>query len=203
MLVELITNYIGHFSYLGIFILLFLSSVGLPLPEEMVLFVAGYFMFFGIVTWLPTIFIALAEIILGDNLGYFIGFKRGEWFMGLIRAKKFLPTKLFVKAEKFFNVHGNKSIFLARFLVGLRFFVPIISGYFKISWKKFFIYDTLGAVIWTPLVIFISYHVGNLTAVVAGARRITHTVYWVLVVVVAFYVLLRFVASELFNGDNK
>ena len=101
-----------------------------------------------------------------------------------------MPENLFYKVEKFFKKHGNWAVFFARFFVGFRFYMSIVAGYFKMPLKKFILYDALGAVIWTPFIIFLSYHVGNLALIIADARKITHKVYFFVGI---FFLIILFI----------
>ena len=192
-----------QFSYTITFVLLFLSGIGLPLPEEIVLFVLGYLIFLGDIHWWSALILSLAGILLGDIAAYYLGAKKGEWLINFIKVKSFLPARLFYKVERFFKKHGDWAVFFARFLVGFRSYTSIIAGYFKVPFKKFIFYDTLGAIIWTPFVIFLSYHVGNLALIVADARRITHRVYFVTGAIFLIILLINFLWGILSDGEGR
>ena len=201
MINNFIIDFSQQFSYTIAFVLLFLSGVGLPLPEEIVLFVSGYLIFLGQMHWWPAIILSLLGILLGDITGYFFGLKKGEWLINLIKVKSFLPEHLFYKVEKFFKKHGNWAVFFARFFVGFRFYMSIVAGYFKMPLKKFIFYDVLGAIIWTPFVIFLSYHVGNLALIITDARKITHKVYFAAGTIFLTILLINFLWEIL--SDDK
>ncbi len=202
MINNFVTDFSQQFSYTTTFVLLFLSGVGLPLPEEIVLFVLGYLIFLGQMHWWPAIILSFLGILLGDVAGYFFGLKKGEWLISLIKIKSFLPENLFYKVEKFFKKHGNWAVFFARFFVGFRFYMSIVAGYFKMPLKKFIFYDALGAIIWTPFVIFLSYHVGNLALIIVDTRRITHRVYFVAGIIFLTILLINFLWEVLSNGED-
>ena len=77
MFSNLIIDLSQQFSYAISFALLFLSGLGLPLPEEIVLFVLGYLIFLGKMHWWPAIILSLVAILMGDIAGYFFGLKKG------------------------------------------------------------------------------------------------------------------------------
>ena len=203
MMNNFIIDFSQQFSYTIAFVLLFLSGVGLPLPEEIVLFVLGYLIFLGQMHWLPAIILSLVGILLGDVVGYFFGLKKGVWLINLIKVKHFLPERLFYKVEKFFKKHGNWAVFFARFFVGFRFYMSIVAGYFKMPFKKFIFYDALGAIIWTPFVIFLSYHVGNLALIIADAKKITHRVYLVAGIVFLIILFINFLWEILSDSEDQ
>ncbi|KKR10469.1 MAG: hypothetical protein UT37_C0001G0024 [Parcubacteria group bacterium GW2011_GWA2_39_18] len=204
MMNNFIIDFSQQFSYTIAFVLLFLSGVGFPLPEEIVLFVLGYLIFLGQMHWWPVIILSLAGILLGDIAGYFFGLKKGEWLINLIKVKRFLPEHLFYKVEKFFKKHGNWAVFFARFFVGFRFYMCIVAGYFKMPLKKFIFYDVLGAILWTPFIIFLSYHVGNLALIIMDAKRITHKIYIVVGIFFLIILLINFLWEILSDdGENQ
>jgi hypothetical protein len=66
---ELIT----HWGYAGIFVVVILGNIGLPVPEETVLAVAGYLVWSGRLHLLPVLLVGLASAVVGDNVGYWLG----------------------------------------------------------------------------------------------------------------------------------
>lgn len=203
MFANFVTNSVGQFSYIAIFALLFLSSVGLPLPEELVLFATGYFIYFGLISWWPALIIALLGIVLGDVTGYWFGRTKGGQLIDWARTRARFFGRIFEKIEKFFTRHGYRTVFLGRFLVGFRFYISVVAGYFKMPLKQFIFYDTLGAIIWTPFIIFISYHVGNLAVVLLDAKKITHRAYLILAISLAIYVMFKILSDWWLNEEGR
>lgn len=206
MILEFLSSNIEHFSYLGIAVLIGLTSIGAPFPEEAVLLLAGYFVFIGIVKLKYTILFALIGVLIGDNIAYYIGFKKGADFFKLLGRRFKIIGRNINRVLRFFHEHHNKSIFFGRFLMGIRFLVPFMAGSLKIPPRKFFFYNFLGAIIWIPLVIIIGYRLGALLDIGAESKKLKQTVYLVLVLILILYkitVWLRTKYYESFKAKNK
>ncbi|HXU26661.1 MAG TPA: VTT domain-containing protein, partial [Bacteroidia bacterium] len=92
------------------------------------------------------LFMSLAAII-GNTFGYFFGKKVGE---GLYKRKDSLLFKKrhLETTRNFYEKHGGKTLFVGRFLPIIRTFAPILAGVIKIDFKKFMLYNVVGALCW-------------------------------------------------------
>ncbi len=183
-------NFVGanieHFSYAGIFGLLFLSSIGLPAPEEVILIITGYLVSVGVVKIEGAIFFAFWGVFLGDNLAYQIGFKKGEGLLNdLVRRFK-IPTSRFLWAKSFFDRHAGKSIFFSRFLLGVRFLMPYMAGAFKLPRFKFVAGAFLAALIWVPGMIILSFYFSQALDLVAIFKSIKHWIFIGIILIIGF-----------------
>jgi membrane protein DedA with SNARE-associated domain len=128
--------------------------MGFPFSEELVLLGAGYLASTGFIRWDLGILLCFIGLVAGDNCGYFIGRQGGKLFHLVVSERKLN------KARKFFNRYGAKTVFIARFVPGLRFFTPLIAGASRMPWRRFAFYNTLGAVIVAPLGVTVGYYIG-------------------------------------------
>lgn len=96
----------------------------------------------------------------GAFVGYFFGKIYGPKIFNNKKSKLFNPKHI-VRARNFYSKHGNKAIILARFIPIIRTFAPIVAGAAKMRFKKFAIYNTLGAYLWTCSMLMIGYFLGN------------------------------------------
>ncbi len=177
---------IEQFSYAGIFGLLFLSSVGLPAPEEAILILAGYLVSTGLVNIWGAMLVAFFGVFLGDNLAYHIGFKKGEGFLReLVKRFKISPRQ-FSRAKSFLDCHCAKAIFLSRFLLGARFLMPYMAGAFRLPRAKFTTGAGLAALIWVPGVIILSFYLSQALDLVEIFKDIKHWIFVGLIFVIGF-----------------
>src|SRR5437899_2435467 len=68
-----INQLITDWGYAGIFLVVILGNIGLPVPEETVLAVAGYLVWSGRLQLVPVLIVALVSAVAGDNFGYWLG----------------------------------------------------------------------------------------------------------------------------------
>jgi len=155
MIDNLLGVYLIHLSYFALVFIPVISSLGFPFSEELVLLGAGYLAAIGFIRWDLGLMLVFIGVIAGDNSAYFIGRQGGRLFDLIVSERKLK------KAQKYTDKHGAKAVFIARFIPGMRWLVPIITGASKMNYKKFFLYNTLGAILVVPIGMSIGYYVGR------------------------------------------
>lgn len=135
--------------------------IGFFLPGDTLLFTAGFFAAQGHLPLAGVLAVIFACAIIGDNVGYTIGKKSGPRLFkkqdGLIFRQEYI-----LKAEKFYEKHGGKTIILARFVPVVRTFAPMVAGIGNMQRKSFIFYNIIGAAIWTGSVVMAGYWLGSL-----------------------------------------
>lgn len=87
--------------------------------------------------------------ILGNIVGYWSGNKFGYLFKGNKEGKRpLIKEKHIESAEEFYQKRGGFAILIARFLPVVRTFVPIVGGIVKMDFKRFMLFNILGAILW-------------------------------------------------------
>jgi membrane protein DedA with SNARE-associated domain len=150
-LLDLVTR-LGHWSYFIIFAAAALECAafaGLVVPGESLVLGSGFLAHRGILKLDAVMAAAALGAIAGDNIGYYLGRRLGrDWL--LRHGSRFgLRQKRLAQVEAFFKRHGPKAIFFGRFIGFARALVPFVAGASRMSYRKFAIYDALGAVLWT------------------------------------------------------
>jgi membrane protein DedA with SNARE-associated domain len=189
-------GYSEPFIYAGLFLILFLCGLGLPIPEELTLLSGGFFVSLGITRFYPTLAIGFLGILGGDLTIYAIGKRWGQDFLNHRHLRKILTEKRLERGRQFYRDHGNKTIFIARFISGLRVAAFFAAGTMGIKFGKFLLHDFLGALILIPLLILLGYYFG---ASIFWLAEIIHQIDVLLKILavlacaggVAFYLWLR------------
>lgn len=160
-------------SHGGLYLLLFIVfaetgiMIGFFLPGDPLLFIAGMIvsnMTLSPGTELPTLLSWILLISLSAVLGNFLGYWCGKVFGNRIMGMKdtwFFKRHYIVKAQEFYEKRGGGAIVLARFLPVVRTFAPIVAGIVNMDFKKFVIYNILGAVIWAGSLMTLGYLLGE------------------------------------------
>ena len=151
------TSYSEHFIYFFLFAILFLSGLGLPVPEDAVLLSGGFLVYFGYTNLVPTLLVGFFGVICGDMLIFMIGQK---WGAEVIRHKSvahLLTPRRLTRIQKHFQKSGTLTILLARFLAGLRAPTFLLAGSMYMPFRQFFWLDFLAAVVSVPLVTYLGY----------------------------------------------
>lgn len=168
-LVEIINTF-GVWTYVIIFLIVFIETglVIFPfLPGDSLLFAAGALAVLpgselNIVVLLIVLWVAA---VLGDTVNYHIGKKVGTSIPPDSWLGKFINQEKMDKAEAFFNKHGGKTIFIARFMPFIRTFAPFVAGASRMNYRYFLNYNLLGATVWVLLCTMAGYFFGNIPVV--------------------------------------
>lgn len=151
-------------GYLGIFAIIFAESgllFGFFLPGDSLLFTAGFLASQGIFNIVILCLICFLGAVVGDSVGYAFGHKVGKKLFRKKDSFFFHPDHI-LKAEKFYEKYGKKTIILARFMPAVRTFAPIVAGIGSMNYKTFLSYNIIGAVLWAICLPLLGFFMGNL-----------------------------------------
>jgi len=170
-----VTDWIDAWGYLGVFLFVFAGNFGIPVPEETVLLVAGFIAGRNELDLRTLYVVGIASAVAGDCCGFAFGRTGGQrLFERLAQRFKFVRDR-YEHLQHFFEVHGSKAVFMARFVVGARFMAGPMAGAAGMPFWRFLGWNLLGALIWCSLVITIGFLVGDeLDWAVAVAHRAGH-----------------------------
>jgi membrane protein DedA with SNARE-associated domain len=123
-------------------------GAGVVVPGETLVIVGGFYARIGHL-WLPVVSgVAVLGAVLGDNLGYWLGRRFGRGFLERHGRKVLVTPERLVTAERYYLAHGGKTVFLGRFIPVVRSVGFIVAGVAHMRWRRFFLYDVAGALIW-------------------------------------------------------
>ena len=130
--------------------------VGFFLPGDSLLVTAG--LVCSTSNWsLPLLLVTLcAAAIIGDSVGYYIGFKTGPKIFRREKSLFFAKDHL-LKAQRFDQRHGGKTIILARFVPFLRTFAPVVAGVGRMDYRRFLFFNVFGGIGWVTIMVLIGY----------------------------------------------
>lgn len=157
-----VTHLIETGGLLLIALIIFAESgmmVGFLFPGDTLLFSAGILAAGGKLPIVWTIVVIVAAAIIGDNTGYHIGKKLGP--------KLFKKDSLvfrhdhIVRAEKFYEKYGTKTMLISHFVPVVRSFAPVTAGAGHMDYKQFFIFDAIGIIVWATMITLLGYFVGS------------------------------------------
>jgi membrane protein DedA with SNARE-associated domain len=149
-------------SYLGIFLFIASTGCGMPIPEEVAIVIAGVLSAQQHLHT-PTAFAAcLAGAIVGDSLMYAIGYHFGHGiFTAHPRFAKLFATENERQFQDAVEYHAFKVMLLARFLIGVRAPVYVMSGVVRMSFRRFLFYDVICATLVVSIVFTLAYVFGD------------------------------------------
>jgi membrane protein DedA with SNARE-associated domain len=156
-----VTGFIRDYGLIIVFVTIGLETSGLPLPGETALVAAAVLASRGHFSIEWVIVVAAIAAILGDNLGYWLGRKLGRGFLQRYGPVRRFSERILPPTERFFERHGGKSIFLARWFSGFRIAGAWIAGFAHMSWWRFFFWNALGGIVWAVTVGLLGYYGGE------------------------------------------
>ena len=145
----------GPWVYVVLFLIIFIETglVILPfLPGDSLLFAVGALAAdpaSGLSVPLLILVLAVAAI-LGDAVNYAIGYRLGPAVFHS-DTSRLLNKKHLLRAQEFYDKHGGKTIFLARFVPIVRTFAPFVAGIGKMGYGKFATYNVVGGIVWVSV----------------------------------------------------
>jgi membrane protein DedA with SNARE-associated domain len=172
---ETFTAWYATYGYTVLFLGVLLENAGVPVPGETAVLVAGFLasaaggarFSLGLV-----ITLAFAAAVLGDNFGFWLGrrlarprLQRGLGFL-------MLTPQALRTAEGYFAHYGTWTVFVARFITGLRVIVALAAGTAGMPWSRFFPANAAGALAWASAVSLLGYFFGR------SWQRLHHGLAW-------------------------
>jgi membrane protein DedA with SNARE-associated domain len=153
--------WISHYGYAGLFTLLTLGIVGLPVPDETLLIYAGFLVQKGDLAAVPTFLIAFAGSICGITLSFLIG-RSGGWFL-VVKYGRFIrlkPEKVDA-VHKWFHRIGKWLLVIGYFLIGVRHLTAFVAGCSRLEWRTFALFAYFGALVWSATFISLGWWLGR------------------------------------------
>ncbi len=165
---ELVSQWIANYGYIGIFTALMLGIVGLPVPDETLLTFAGYLVHSGHLQLVPT----LASALLGTMCGITISYLLGR-LTGYVLIEKY-GGKLHISMERVHQVHdwfhrlGRPALTFGYFIPGVRHLTAYVAGASELEAPAFAAFAYPGALLWSHSFVFLGYFLGEQWQRVAG-----------------------------------
>ena len=172
MTLNFLISAIADYRYLAMFAILFVSAMGVPLPEEPLLVASGLSVGWGSSSYWLTCGACLLGILSGDLWVYFLGRRGGTWFLQTRLGSLVFSAKRQDSIERLFEKHGLKTVFLGRFIPAVRFGVFFFAGRHRMNIRKFIGLNSIGAMVYAPLWIWLSAVAGERFARTPAAARL-------------------------------
>ena len=161
-LFEMLRNYLAHWGYWAVGAALLLENAGLPVPGETILLLASFLAYSEHKLALPWIIVVgVCAATLGDNIGFAIGSYGGRPLLERYQRTLRIRPAVIARGEELFARYGAATIFVARFIAGLRIIAGPLAGVLRMPWRKFLLFNFLGAVLWVSVIASVGYLFGK------------------------------------------
>ncbi len=164
-MLDWVTNIISSFGYVGIALLMFLENVFPPIPSELIMPLAGFTVTQGKLSMQFVILAGTLGSVLGVLPWYYVGKLVGErrlreW---IDKYGKWLTLSGadIDKSKRWLDKYGKATVFFGRLVPGIRTFISVPAGLDKMSLVPFILYSFAGSFIWTALLTYAGFILGN------------------------------------------
>ena len=181
---ELLQFVLRH-GYLVIFAWVFSEQAGLPIPSAPLLLAAGALAGTrGMNLWLAITF-AVSGAVVSDSMWYELGRRKGVRVLQLLCRISLEPDSCVRRTQVRFGKSGARVLLIAKFIPGLNAMAAPLSGIIRMGWRRFVLFDTLGALLWSSAFMITGYvFSGELERIAARAAYLGE---WLLVLVLAAF----------------
>jgi membrane protein DedA with SNARE-associated domain len=187
-LLNFLLNFYGPAPYFFVFGILLLCGLGLPIPEDITLFVGGMLSYYGVTDVWTMIAVCFIGVLFGDSIIFALGSHYGRRMAQRWPFSRLLTPQRLAEVRTKFHDRGNKLIFAARFMPGLRAPIFFSAGTLHLPFRVFFFYDGLAALISVPTIIGAVYYFGDeVDHVIRVIQRIEHGIAFVLLGIVLLF----------------
>ena len=166
-ILDLLRGALVHYGYWAVAAALLLENAGVPVPGETVLLLASFLAYTERdlqLGWIIVVGTGAATV--GDNLGYAIGFYGGRPLLERYRYVFHIRDAAVARGERLFGSYGAVTILFARFVFGMRVIAGPLAGVLRMPWKKFYVFNLLGAALWVSVISLVGYGFSSRLSVV-------------------------------------
>jgi membrane-associated protein len=164
LLSTLLSGWLGYAALFGVVYSETGLLVGFFFPGDSLLFTVGVVAGAGQLNIALVIVVLSSAALLGDSTGYFLGRKTGVRIFS--RPDSLLFKREYVlRTQKFYEVHGGKTIVYARFLPIVRTFAAFVAGVMQMPYRRFLPYSVCGGIGWVFVMTMLGYELGSVPLV--------------------------------------
>ncbi|HVM76289.1 MAG TPA: VTT domain-containing protein [Candidatus Saccharimonadales bacterium] len=194
---------IGH-GYIILLVWVFLEQLGLPLPSTPLLLVAGALSGAGKLNVFYALAPSVTASVTADIVWYELGHRKGVKVVQWLCRISLEPDSCVRRTEGVFERQGAKSLLFAKFVPGLNVVATPLAGIFHMKFRKFLLFDSLGALLWAGTFLFGGFLFSDQLEVIAkAASTLGGWLVVLLLVALAGYVLFKFYARRKFLHELR
>jgi membrane protein DedA with SNARE-associated domain len=188
-----LNSFMTKYGYGSLFALMALESASLPIPSEVVLPLAGYFVYRGVLDFWLAVIVSTVASLAGALADYFLAIWLGRPFViGLLRVFR-LHRDALDRAEAWFGRSAQWTVFAARFVPGLRTVISLPAGLFEMDLVRFVIMTVAGCFAWSVVLVYAGFLAGSAsTSTFASSSTVIQGLSALVAAVSAIYIAYYF-----------
>ncbi len=177
------------FGYLFLFAATALENIpvlGALMPGEVIVVAAGFAAARGDLDLTIVILVACTGAFVGSTISYIIGYRGGRPVIEKIASRLGVDSGKLDAADRYFSTHGPITVFVGRYMSGVKAFIPALAGAHRMHFGKFLVFSALGIITWTFIAAYLGFYFGeNWEALIS----IFKAVGWVIPALIALVVI--------------
>lgn len=182
-----VANLLGHMGYGAIYVVLFIESMGIPMPSEITLLFSGFLVSKGQFSYPLTVIAGALGSTSGAIIAYYLARIGGRPLMLTKLRFIFKSQERLDYWEQYFKVKGDKVVLIGRIISGVRMIISYPAGLFKMPFRRFLIYTFIGSVLWPLIAVTAGYLLGP--HLISGLKAIHQYELPVTIVVIVLIVI--------------
>ena len=152
-ILDFLRNAVVEYGYWAVGLTLLAENAGIPVPGETILLLASFLAYSRQELQLPWIIVvATIAATIGDNIGFALGNYGGRRLLERYQNFFKIPHRTLQRGEGLFARYGAVTIFFARFVFGMRIIAGPLAGVLRMPWRRFMVFNFLGAAVWVTVV---------------------------------------------------
>lgn len=194
---DALIGFFTDYGYFAVFFVLVICGFGVPIPEDITLVSGGVISGLGYANPHTMLVVSMFGVLIGDSTMYWLGRIYGTKILRFRPIRKMLTLKRLKSVREKFDKYGNRVLFSARFLPGLRAPIYMISGITRrVSFTRFILIDFIAAIISVPIWVYLGYFgASNLDWLHEQIKR-GQTVIYVFVALLAIFLFWKWKQSK-------
>jgi|SRR5579862_146462 len=161
-ILDFLRNAVVAYGYWAVAAALLLENAGVPAPGETILLLASFLAYSQhelSLFWI--IVVATAAATVGDNVGFALGYYGGRPLLARYQSLFRIQDTTVARGENLFARYGAVTIFFSRFVFGMRIIAGPMAGVLRMPWRKFLVFNFLGAGLWVTVISVAGYLFGQ------------------------------------------
>jgi len=191
-ILDFLRSAVVQYGYWAVGAALLLENAGIPVPGETILLLASFLAYSEHdlqLSWIMVVGTIAAT--LGDNLGFALGFHGGRPLLGRYQSIFRIQKSTIEQGERLFARYGAATVFFARFVFGMRIIAGPLAGVLRMPWKRFAVFNFMGATVWVTVISSVGYFFGRHWEKLQRGMKRFDIVVAILVVLVAVFLWWR------------
>jgi membrane protein DedA with SNARE-associated domain len=181
---EFIVHWVTQYGYAGLFILLLLGIVGIPIPDEILLLFSGYLIAQGKMALIPTIGVSVCGTVCGITLSYVLGRTLGVHLVNRYGHYFRLTDEKLDRGRRWFQRVGRWSLFFGYFVPGIRHVMAYLAGTTRLGFGVFALFAYTGGFFWSLSFILAGKYFGT------GWMRMPERIHRIFLIMSGFVILI-------------